>query len=148
MAYILMLLFISPFLNRKESRWFLVFYAFILLFARELRWVLEDIGITTEGRLFFEFYSLVQFFCIFGAGYLLSGWQRVLSVSVFIVFSLYNMCISCFWGSISIMYYDWISLAVIIIQSSIVTITEKSAIKNICMILIAWMTTIISTRYI
>jgi hypothetical protein len=149
MAYILVLLFTSPFITKKEFRWFLIFYAFVLLVARETRLLLIDWGwYLTEGKSFFEYYSTVQIVFMIGAGVLLTGWQRIASIAVCFVFSTYNIMIYWFWGMIPINYYDWISLGVVMAQMFILTFDERAIVKNLAMMIIAAVVSVSAARYI
>jgi hypothetical protein len=148
MAYILTLLFISPFINKKEFRWFLVFYAFVLLTAKELRILLVEYGFISDGKDFFEYYSLVQMILIIGSAILLTGWQKIASISVYLVFSAYNILIYWFWGFVPLLYYDWISAGVLMAQTFILTYHERSMSKNLAILTVAWVMSVSASRYI
>lgn len=148
MAYILALLFTSPFIRKKEFRWFLIFYAFVLLIAKELRFLLIDLGYTTDGKEFFEYYSMIQMVFIVGAAILLTGWQRIASIAIYLVFSTYNILVYWFWGAVPITYYDWISLGVVMAQTMVLTFHERSFGKNVAILTIAWIVSVSAARYI
>lgn len=132
MADILTLLIITPFI-RKAYRRFLVYYAFILFMSKELRHWLIDIGIVGNGPEFFEYYSAVQYLLIIGSAILLKGWARLISISLFTLFSFYNILIYLYWPNVPIAfinYYDLISATIIFIHVSCVTYNQKLFSKD------------------
>ncbi len=133
MAYILTLLFMAPFITRKESRWFMVAYAFILLVAKEIRTTLEVIG-----PEFFVFNSYVYVACLCASVFFLEGTERKVSVLLFFLFSVYSVSIALWWGAIPISLYYAFGVMLIIAQTMVVSYKEKSFIKNTAMFLVAW----------
>lgn len=143
MVYILTLLFIAPFVSRRESRWFTVAYAFILLAAKEIRIYLEYVGAE-----FFLFTSYVQIFCMFCSIFLLDKHERVFAGLVFFAFSVYNVCIAIWLGYIPLEFYTFISITVTYIQIFIVTFKEKGFLKNVSMVGVVWATSTLASRFI
>ena len=125
MALILTLLFITPFLRERSSQVFLVLYTFVIFVAKDLRILLVELDLLSGGKEFFQFYSSVQFVVIVGTAILLTGWQRVVSILVFFIFSIYNISIYWFWGDVPIIYYDLITEVVILSQVAIVSAKER-----------------------
>lgn len=125
MAYILTLLFAIPFVGRKETRWFLFLYAFILLAANDIRVLLGYSG--TE---LYSFYSDTQLVLASISIYFLRGTERALSAGLFCTFSLYNIFIVWMWGEIPIFYHKQISIAVVLMQLGIVTYKNTGFLKN------------------
>ena len=142
MIYILTLLFIAPFLNRKESRWFVSAYAFILLAAKEFRLFLD-----MAGADFFLFTSYIQVACMCGSVVLLEGNQRRFSVLLFFLYAVYNICIVTWWGYVPLLFYSWVGVAVIIIQTGLVTFKERGTLKNGFMFGIIWAISLLASRY-
>lgn len=143
MSYVLTLLFIAPFIDRKESRWFVSAYAFIILAANEMQ-VLLDLK---ESSVFLLF-SYAQIFCMCLSIVLLEGRERILSTVLFLLFALYNVCIVLWWGSVSLLNYPFIVMCLILSQIMILTFKEKSLLKNISMFITASVIGFLTTRYI
>ena len=135
MASILTLLILTPFIRRSFQR-FLIYYAFILLVAAEIRQVLVDLMLIGNGKEFFEYYSGVQFLLILGAATLLSGWQRLASMFVLLLFSIYNILIYWFWTKIPLIYYDLISEGILFLVMSFMTSNEKAFSRDSILVLI------------
>jgi uncharacterized membrane protein YphA (DoxX/SURF4 family) len=148
MAGILTLLIIIPFIRKKYHQ-FLVYYAFILLTAKEVRYWLVDFEIIGDGKEFFEFYSGVQYLLIVGAATLLTGWQRWLSMGLFMTFSLYNYLIYLYWSYIPVTYYDSVGALVLFLHVSFVTYDQELFSKNNILIIILSITVYYTTsRYL
>lgn len=143
MVYVLTLLFISPFLDIKESRWFVSTYAFILLLAREIRVYLELVGSD-----YFLFTSYTQLACMCLSVFLLKDKIRVVSVSVFVLFSAYNYLMYLWWGFVTPIFHNWIFIAVIAIQTMVVTFPERGFRKNIYLITVTSIISLVAYRYI
>lgn len=124
MAAILALLLTIPFV-RVDFRKFLVFYAFALWSFKEVRYFLMDIGLTGNGEEFFDFYSSAQFVLVIGALFLLTGWQRITSIALFLLFSIYNKLIFWYWTEIPLTGYDTISQAILFTHVFFATMEQK-----------------------
>jgi hypothetical protein len=142
MAYILTLLFIAPFIDRKESRWFVSAYAFIFFVTRELHSIFNVVG--ADG---FLVNSYVQMACMCLSVFLLEGKERVISALVFLLFATYNVCVALWWGVIPLFFHPWLVVGVIMLQMTIVTFKERGIVKNTLMICIATIVNFVAIRY-
>lgn len=124
MAAILALLLTVPFV-REGFRKFLVFYAFALWSFKEVRYFLMDMGLTGNGEEFFDFYSSAQFVLIVGSAFLLTGWQRIASIVLFLLFSIYNKLIFWCWTEIPLTGYDTVSQSILFIHVFFATMDQK-----------------------
>jgi hypothetical protein len=124
MATILTLLVLLPFV-RKPFRIFVVCYASLLLAAAEIRQVLVDLTLMGSGKEFFEYYSGVQFLFMIGAAILLTGWQRLATMVLFLSFATYNILLCWYWTYIPTTYYDYVSEGLLFLVISFVTSDEK-----------------------
>lgn len=149
MATVLSLLFLYPFIrHKKKESIFLLVYIFFLIIAKQIRLLLNEHGINTLGVHFFEYYAIIQYFMAIVALFLLEGKIRIFSILGFVLFSFYNAAIYIWWGKVGVAYYDYISLAVILLQVGLITYDQKMSLKVIFMMFI---TTIVATgqgRYI
>jgi hypothetical protein len=124
MAIILTLLITAPFLSKRLG-FLLVLYALTLLVASEIFTRLLEVGSVMNGKGFFEYQSSVQLAFVLIAAMFLTGWQRLSSIAVHLVFSFYNLSICWFWGIVPIWYYDLVSEVVVFIQIGIVTMEQR-----------------------
>jgi hypothetical protein len=143
MVYVLTLLFIAPFIDRKESRWFMSAYAFILLFTRELRVLYDIVGLD-----FFLFTSYTQIICMCISILLLDGKERKASVCLFLIYAVYNICIVAWWGYFPLLFYPWVALGVVLLQTMVVTFKERGLIKNTLILIVAVTVSFTASRYI
>jgi hypothetical protein len=143
MSYVLVLLFIAPFIDRKESRWFMSVYAFILLAAKELR---VHYGIVGED--FFLYTSYTQIICMCASIFLLEGLERKTSVALFFIYAAYNFSISTWWGYVPLLFHTWVTTAIILLQTMVVTFGERGLLKNTLMVGVAFVVSFTADRYI
>ncbi len=150
MAGILALVLVALLVGRKEYRLFAGFYAVALLIASSLRSLLLDYGVVSDGKDFFEYYSIVQMVFIIGAASLLRDKERLCSIGLFLLFSIYNIMVYWFWGNIPITYYDQISLMMIGFQANIVTYADEKTIgpKSVAIGFTPWILEYLVPRYI
>jgi len=143
MAYVLSLLFLCSFIKLDINRLFLTYYAFMLLVSKTVR-----LGLDYTGSEFFTFHADMQIAYLFCSIMFLTGWKRIGSCAIFILFSFYNMLIAWYWGSFNLDYYDWISLGVVLTQMWIVTYDENNVLINLGIFMMCYIAESVAGRFL
>lgn len=133
MILVLTMIFTACLLNSHDKRLFLLFYGIVLLLASQFRLPIDGLGYDTTGKSFFRYYSDVQLVLAVISACLLTSWSRIISVSLFLLFSLYNLFIYYWWGVMPVVHYDDASF--LLAMAIIFTCTYKEQTKLINLLL-------------